>query len=96
MFCAWSWGRWCAGYAEFAGLGRSGWLGTSDGGLGTPRASWGGMTDTQIKKLADEAAQAGDLEQVAVCELALAGSASARAECERVVRAARAAAEVES
>jgi hypothetical protein len=41
-------------------------------------------------RLADEAAQAGDLEQVAVCELALAGDTAARAECERVVRAARA------
>ena len=43
------------------------------------------ITDEQIRALSDEAGQAGDLEQVAICERALNGDGAARAECGRVI-----------
>lgn len=43
------------------------------------------ITDTQIEKLSTEAGEHGDLEQVALCQRALAGDAAARGTCERVV-----------
>lgn len=43
------------------------------------------ITTAQIKALSDEAGQAGDLEQVAVCAKALEGDSAARAECARVI-----------
>lgn len=46
------------------------------------------MTDHQteaIRTLRSEAAEAGDLEQIAVCDRALAGDETALAECERVI-----------
>jgi hypothetical protein len=46
------------------------------------------VTNTQIEALSTEAANAGDLAQVALCTAALAGDADARAECERVIAAA--------
>ncbi len=45
------------------------------------------ITDTQITTLSTEAAQAGDLAQVAICERAMAGDDDARAECARVIAA---------
>lgn len=48
------------------------------------------IDDTTIETLRTEAAEAGDLAQVAICERALAGNESARLECERVIRDARA------
>ena len=48
------------------------------------------VTDTQIEQLRTEAATAGDLEQVALCDRALDGDASARERCERAIEAARA------
>lgn len=48
------------------------------------------VTDEQIETLRDEASEAGDLAQMAICTRALAGDAAARRECERVIRAARA------
>lgn len=47
------------------------------------------ITDQQIRMLSQEAGQAGDMKQVAICNRALAGSARARRECARVIRAAR-------
>lgn len=47
------------------------------------------VTDTQIEKLSIEAGEHGDLEQVALCQRALAGDAAARAECARVIVDAR-------
>lgn len=44
----------------------------------------------QISCLLAEAARAGDLEQVAICEKALDGDADAMAECRRVIQDARA------
>lgn len=43
------------------------------------------ITDTQIEQLSREAAEAGDLHQVALCERALAGSRSARRVCAKVI-----------
>lgn len=43
------------------------------------------ITDTQIEALSTEAAEAGDLEQVAACTRALAGDVAARAECAQVI-----------
>lgn len=43
------------------------------------------ITNSQIRKLSNEAAEAGDLEQVAICERALSGDAEARAECAKVI-----------
>lgn len=43
------------------------------------------ITPAQIRKLSNEAAEAGDLEQVAICDRALAGDAEAIAECARVI-----------
>lgn len=48
------------------------------------------ITDEQIETLATEAGAAGDSEQVAICERALAGDDSARVECVRVIRDAEA------
>lgn len=48
------------------------------------------VTDDQIEQLKTEAARAGDLEQVRICERALRGNVQAREECERVIRAAKA------
>lgn len=47
------------------------------------------ITSTDIRALRDEAGQAGDSEQVALCERALDGSDEAREECERVITEAR-------
>lgn len=44
------------------------------------------ITDDQITALRDEAGVAGDLEQVALCEQALAGDDEARLECVQVIR----------
>lgn len=49
-------------------------------------------TDEQIRTLSTEAGEAGDLEQVALCDNALAGDDEARAECAKAIRAASAAA----
>lgn len=43
------------------------------------------ITDAQIAALRIEAGQAGDREMVAICDAALAGSVTARAECARVI-----------
>lgn len=43
------------------------------------------ITHEQIQALRDEAGQAGDLEQVAICDRALEGDETAIAECERVI-----------
>jgi hypothetical protein len=43
------------------------------------------ISDAQIEALRDEAAQAGDLAMVEVCELALEGNQGSRAECARVI-----------
>ena len=48
------------------------------------------LTDDQIQALRDEAAEAGDLEQVAICDRALDLDTEARAECARVIDDARA------
>lgn len=48
------------------------------------------MTSEQIEQLKQEAAQAGNLAQVEICERALDGDESAVRECERVVREAAA------
>lgn len=48
------------------------------------------ITTEQIQALLSEAGEHGDLEQVAICEKALAGDTQARRECERVIAAARA------
>ncbi len=42
-------------------------------------------TDAQVRALRDEAARAGDDEQVDVCDAALAGDVGARGECARVI-----------
>lgn len=46
------------------------------------------VTDEQIEALRTEAGEAGDLEQVALCDRAIDGDADARAKCERVIRTA--------
>lgn len=43
------------------------------------------ITTTQIEALRNNAAEAGDLDQVAVCDRALAGDDAAIAECVRVI-----------
>jgi hypothetical protein len=43
------------------------------------------ITDDQIERLQQEAAQAGDSAQVAICERAMTGDDDARRECQRVV-----------
>jgi len=48
------------------------------------------LADEQIRDLQREAGEAGDLAQVAICDRALEGDEAARAECARVIRAARA------
>ncbi len=51
------------------------------------------ITDEQIRGLRAEAAEAGDLLQVGICDIALYGKiarASARAECARVIAEAQA------
>jgi hypothetical protein len=48
------------------------------------------MERGQIEQLRKEAGEAGDLEQVAVCDRALAGDEDAIAECEAVIDASRA------
>lgn len=48
------------------------------------------ITYEQIERLLQEAASAGDMEQVAICERALEGDNAAFAECERVIGEARA------
>jgi len=53
------------------------------------------ITNSQIRKLSNEAAEAGDLEQVAICERALSGDAEARTECARVIEYARGEAEID-
>lgn len=47
-------------------------------------------TVEEIERLEQEAGQAGDLEQAALCRRALEGDAAARAECARVIRDAQA------
>lgn len=47
------------------------------------------ITTDQIQSLRTEAGQAGDLDQVAICDRALDGDADAITECERVIEAAR-------
>lgn len=44
---------------------------------------------SQILSLRDEASAAGDVAQVALCDLAVNGDPEARIECERVIRDAR-------
>jgi len=48
------------------------------------------LSDAMIEQLRDEAGAHGDLEQVKICERALAGSKRARRECLKVINAARA------
>jgi hypothetical protein len=43
------------------------------------------LTDAQLEALKTEAGEAGDLEQVAICDRALDGDADALAECGRVI-----------
>lgn len=43
------------------------------------------VSDDQIRQLRTEAGAAGDREQVALCDRALAGDAAARAECAEVI-----------
>lgn len=43
------------------------------------------VTDAQILQLQREAGEAGDLEQVALCEKALRGNVSARAKCHTAI-----------
>lgn len=43
------------------------------------------MTNDDIRILRAEAATAGDLEQVAICDAALSGDVGAHAECARVI-----------
>lgn len=50
----------------------------------------GTITDEQIHALSTEAAEAGDIAQVAICDRALSGDETARAECSRVIAAAEA------
>lgn len=50
----------------------------------------GEITDSQILQLQREAAEAGDEEQVALCERALRGSQSARVACNNAIADARA------
>lgn len=47
------------------------------------------VTDEQLRSLRDEAGQAGDLDQVSLCDDALDGEEIARIECSRVVADAR-------
>lgn len=47
------------------------------------------ITTAQIKALQTEAAEAGDMRQVAICDRALNGSVRARSICARVIRSAR-------
>ena len=47
------------------------------------------IDDSDIEALRQEAGQAGDAEQVTLCDMALAGDDEARAECARVIRQAR-------
>lgn len=49
------------------------------------------IADVQIRQLRGEAGSHGDAAQVSICDAALAGDASAWAECARVIREARAA-----
>jgi hypothetical protein len=51
------------------------------------------MTVTQIQALRTEAGEAGDFDQVRICDAALAGDPEAIAECERVINYKRAQAE---
>lgn len=48
------------------------------------------LTDDQIRTLSTEAAVAGDMEQVQICDRALDGDEAARRECVRVIRSAEA------
>lgn len=48
------------------------------------------VTSRQIRTLSNEAAEHGDLDQVAICDRALAGDAEAIAECAKVISAAQA------
>ena len=48
-----------------------------------------GVTDQHIRELRNEAATAGDHDQVALCTRALDGDTEARAACIRVIREAR-------
>jgi hypothetical protein len=48
------------------------------------------INNTIIKQLRDAAGQAGDLEQVAICDRALEGDEDARRDCAEVIDAARA------
>lgn len=48
------------------------------------------ITTAQVEALENEAGQAGDLEQVAICRKALEGDRAAWAECERVIADAQA------
>ena len=43
------------------------------------------VSDEQIRALRDDAGSAGDLEQVKVCDRALAGSMRSRRECAKVI-----------
>lgn len=60
--------------------------------VGSAATSMHTITDEQIATLRAEAGAAGDMAQVAICDRALRGSAAARAECARVIAAARVAA----
>ena len=53
------------------------------------------ITRKQVEQLRDEAGEHGDLDMVAVCDRALDGDAAAWAECEQVIRWARAMAETD-
>lgn len=50
------------------------------------------ITNDQILDLREEAARAGDYEQVEICDLAIGGEHDARAECARVIARAEVAA----
>lgn len=54
------------------------------------------ITNGQIRRLSNEAGEHGDLDMVAICDRALAGDESARAECARAIADAAAMAEVQS
>ena len=54
------------------------------------------ITDTEIMELRQDAAMFGDLEQVQLCNRALAGSETARDACELVIEYARGEAEADA
>lgn len=64
------------------------WRSRAKPGAGRPRLPE--ITTAQVEALEQEAAQAGDDAQVAICRRALDGSQRAWRECQRVIRAAQA------